>query len=161
MISNCPACGAPLNLSDSTTKTTCPFCGNAFSVDMSSAQPALNKPNADPAQYEPPDAQTDLPAYTPPSAEPPQIDTDPLYNPPIESSQSQSSYNPPPSPRIPFPQQTYQSARQTAQTMYGNIASRGKNFLAMAVIIMLAMLAGCCACLVLSIQQIMRWLGGG
>ncbi|HZU86217.1 MAG TPA: hypothetical protein VFF78_01965 [Anaerolineaceae bacterium] len=157
MISNCPACGAPLNLEGSPSKATCPFCGNAFNVDMASVQPALQKTDPNQAAYEPPSADSGFSVYTPPSAEPPQIDTDPLYNPPIEIPGSQSSYNSSSSPRIPFPQQTYNSARQTAQSMYGTIAARGKNFLVIALVAMLAMLGGCCFCLVMTV----RWITGG
>ncbi len=170
MVSNCPACGAPLNLDGKTTQTTCPFCGNAFQVDNESVQPGLSpaasakpKPQPNAIDLESLDSAmsgASQSSYEPPSAEPPQIDTDPLYNPPIgtPSSSYQSPYSSTSSPRptqsSSFPRQTYDTARQTAQNMYGTIAAKGKNFLIMAVIGMLALTAGCCVCLVLAIQRL-------
>jgi hypothetical protein len=136
-----------------------------FKVDMAGVQPALQKSDASQADnqspstdisspaYQPPDTDFTSPAYEPPSAEPPMIDSDPLYNPPIESGSSQSSYT---SPQSSFPRQTYNTARTTAQNAYSTIAAKGKNFLVIALVAMLALVGGCCLCLVLTI----RWIAG-
>ncbi len=40
--STCPACGAPLPVSDTAGRVTCPYCKTRFVVDLNASQPMLS-----------------------------------------------------------------------------------------------------------------------
>lgn len=67
----CPACGAVLNLQDTTRRTTCEFCGNNFDVDPTKTEPVLQRITpeemiADPIPVQSAETESVIPPPAPP-----------------------------------------------------------------------------------------------
>lgn len=82
---SCPACGAVLTLESNSKRVTCGFCGNQFSVDTSSALPALERVIPGEMQPEPLPVQSALTesaeTLPPPSTLQPAETLPPIFSP--------------------------------------------------------------------------------
>lgn len=93
----CPGCSATLQIEETATSATCPYCGNHFEVKMDGGvAPELRKAAAPPPTPEsllPTSVVSELPTPPVPSADP---DASSFYNPPIPgASPIIDLYNPP------------------------------------------------------------------
>jgi hypothetical protein len=99
----CPGCSATLQLEETATSATCPYCGNHFEVKMDSGvAPELSKTATPPPEpILPTSVVSELPAPALPSADP---DTSGFYNPPVPGvSPIIDLYDPPLSGATPPP----------------------------------------------------------
>jgi hypothetical protein len=137
ILSNCPACGAQIGVSEAGGRVTCPYCGNHFMVNMDSTQPEfrLAKPGEDVVQaasFEEETAEAYAADHSP--------DSSALY------TQVDSSYVP---PAQDFGQQIFTTVSRAASFPW-----RRWGLIGIAVLTVVFCLA--CACMFVIIQRVIR-----
>jgi hypothetical protein len=119
--STCPGCSATLQIEETATSATCPYCGNHFEVKLDGGvAPELRKAAAPPPEpLLPADVVSELPAPVAPAADP---DAPSFYNPPIPgASPIIDLYNPPLSNATPPPG----AGNYAPPPLYTSIAEKG------------------------------------